>query len=46
MTVARRVGDLWRLDESDAPKIALESVEVSLDFDAVYRNGFGDISEG
>lgn len=45
VTVARRVGDLWRFDESEGPSIALESVEIALDFDGVYVDGFGDITE-
>jgi len=46
VNVARRVGDLWRFDESDGPAIALESVEVSLDLDDVYVDVFGDITAG
>lgn len=46
VTVARRVGDLWRFDESDGPSIALESLGAALDFDQLYQDGFGDITRG
>ncbi|HBQ18804.1 MAG TPA: hypothetical protein DEF51_49325 [Myxococcales bacterium] len=45
-TVARRVGALWRFEEGDGASIALESLELELDLDALYEDGFGGIAHG
>jgi len=44
VTVAKRVGDLWRFDESEGPEIALESLGATVGFASLYRDGFGDIA--
>jgi Uma2 family endonuclease len=43
ITAMRRVGDLWRFEDGEGPTLRLESIDVELSFDAIYRDTFGDI---